>query len=143
MDIFDTQKYIETVKQNNFNIINLLLKEGLEFAIITHTNVIEFNPPIPKEIMEFDKIARFNVYSYSYESSLLTKDSLFFEAGFGEENFGSKLEVPLEAIHQILLDDVTLSLNYHEPKLKNRSNSMDILLNNPKNLKLLKKRRKI
>ena len=142
MEIFESEKYIQLVKQNNYNIIDFLLKEGLEFAIITYTNVIEFNPKIPKEIIEFDKIARFNVYAYSFESSTLTKDSLTFEAGFGEENYGSVLTIPLEAIHQILLDEITLSLNYHEPKLKQKQNSMDILLNNPKNLELLKKRKK-
>ena len=66
-----------------------------------------------------------------------------FEAGFGLENYGSHLTIPLEAIAQIIVNEDILSISYYKPKKEQPKelNSMDILLNNPENLKLLKKKK--
>ena len=142
-NIYNSKAYKELVVKNNFNTIEFLLKEGVEFAIVTYTEVINFNPLIPKEIIEFDKLALFVIANYSFESAILKKDYFSFEAGFGSENFGSILTIPLEAIAQIIVGEDVVTLSHFEPKKEQEPtiNSMDILLNNPENLKLLKRKK--
>jgi len=140
MDIFEKESYRELVIKNCYNTLEFLLKEDLDFAIASFTDVIEFNPKIPKEIIEFDESALFIIANYTKSSSTLTKTHFTFEAGFGEENFGSILSIPLEAIMQIFLGEEVLHISYYEPKIQIEKNSMELLLNNPENQKLLKKK---
>jgi len=140
MEYFEKSSYKELVIKNCYNTLEFLLQEGYDFSIATYTNVIEFNPPIPKEIVEFDESVLFIIANYTKDSSILTKKEFIFEAGFGEDNFGSTLTIPLEAIMQIILDEDILHISYYEPKLKIEKNSMEMLLNNPENQKLLKKK---
>ena len=146
-EFFQSKEYKQLAVQNIHATLELLLKKGVEFSIISHTNVIDFNPVIPKEIITFDEIAMFIIAGYSYESSNLSKTSLSFEAGFGEENFGSVLTIPLEAIVQIAIGEELLLINHFEPKEvvieeEKENSSMDILLNNPENLKLINRKKR-
>jgi stringent starvation protein B len=140
MELFDKKSYKELVIKNCYNSLDFLLKEGVDFSIAVYTNIVTFNPPIPKEIIEFDESALFVIANYTKESCTLTKDKLSFEAGFGVENFGSTVTVPLEAIMQLIYNEDILHISYYEPKVEVQKNSMELLLNNPENKKLLKKR---
>ena len=62
---------------------------------------------------------------------------------FGEYNFGSTVRVPLLAIKQLFLEDDPIILNLSNPsdKKKPSATSMEALLNNPENKKLLKKKK--
>jgi len=138
--LYKKKSYKELSKKNIYNTIEFLLKEGAEFSIIAYANFIDFNPKIPKDIVEFEEITMLMIAGYSFESALLDKDNFSFEAGFGEKNYGSVLSMPLEAIMQIRIDDNLLAINYYEPKKEKKlENSIDILLNNPENQKFLKK----
>jgi len=140
--LYEKKSYKELSKKNIYNTIEFLLKEGVEFSIIAYTNFIDFNPEIPKEIIEFEEITMFMIAGYSFESAVLNRDSFSFEAGFGEQNYGAILTIPLEAIVQIRVDEDLLVVNYYEPKEEPKlENSMNILLNNPENQKLLKKKK--
>ncbi len=144
-EFFQSKEYKELAKKNIHSTLELLFKKGIEFSIIAYTKAIEFNPPIPKEILKFDEIAMFIIAGYSYESSSLNQESFSFEAGFGVENFGSILTIPLEGIVQIAIGEELLLINHHEPKIENQEpevTSMDILLNNPENLKLIKRKKR-
>jgi hypothetical protein len=87
---------------------------------------------------------------YSYESSKLTTETLSFEAGFGESNFGSIVTIPLLAIKQVFLEEYLVALNvaeYTQPIKEevveeDTINSMEMLLKNPNNAKLLKNKKK-
>ena len=141
-EFFQSKEYKELSKKNIHDTLELLLKRGMEFSIISYTNIIDFNPAIPNEIIEFDEIAMFIIAGYSFESSTLNKDTFSFEAGFGVENYGSILSIPLEAIVQIAIGEELLLINHYEPKEvipEEVNNSIDILLNNPENLKLIKR----
>ena len=145
LEVFQSQEYKELSKENLFKTISFLIKNGLEFSIICYTKPINFNPAIPEDVIKFDEIVLFNIMAYSFESCTVDKDNFSFEAGFGAENFGSILTMPLEAIIQINIGEDTLAINYYEPKVqekKEKNNSMDILLNNPENLKLIKRNKR-
>jgi len=142
LELFQNREYKEISKKHLYNIISFLLKEGIEFSIIAYSKFIEFNPKIPKEIMEFDEITMFAIANYTFESATIDRDFLYFEAGFGIENYGSNLKVPLEAIIQVIVDESVVAINYYEPKETiQEKNSMEALLNNPENLKLLKRKK--
>lgn len=142
-ELYQKESYQKLVRENAYNTLEFLLSEDRDFGIVCHTNVVDFNPPIPKDILVFDKITLFLIAGYSRQSATVESQNFSFEAGFGESNFGSFVTVPLEAIAQILLDDEVIYINYFEPKEQNVSNSsMELLLKNPENLKLLKKSKK-
>jgi len=69
---------------------------------------------------------------------------------FGDENFGSLVTVPLLAIKQIFVGEYPITINVSEPSEATEmskpsevdsSKSMEALLNNPENKKLLQKRK--
>ena len=141
--LFKSDDYRELVEKNNYNTIEFLLKMGVDFGIVAYTDFINFNPEIPKSIIDFDRYALFIIAGYSKESAVLNKESLSFEAGFGESNYGSHLTIPLEAIAQIVVGEDIISISLYEPKKRvEPKNSMDLLLNNPENQTLLKKLQK-
>jgi len=139
MKLFEKDSYKNLVIKNNYNTIEFLFKEGIEFSIVAYVDVIDFNPTIPTSVIKFEKQALFAIAGYSYESAVLEEKKLIFEAGFGAQNFGSVLTVPLEAISQIIVDKDIINISYYEPK---KINSMDILLSNPENLKLINKKKR-
>ncbi len=142
-EIFQSKAYKELIKKNNYNTIEFLLKENLEFMVLCYTKPIYFNPPVPEDIILFDEIAMFIISGYTFETASIDKDYFYFEAGFGSENYGSVLTVPLEAVGQIVYSEDILTISHYEPKNQNEKelNSMEILLQNPENLKLLKRKK--
>ena len=140
MDIYQSNNYKENIIKSNYYILKFLLTQNVDFYVVCHTNVIDFNPPVPSSIIEFDELTPFYIANYTLESSVLNKDSLSFETGFGADNFGSILTIPLEAIYQIIYKEELLAINYYKPQKK--KDSMDIFLNNPENLKLFKNNNK-
>ena len=62
-----------------------------------------------------------------------------FEAGFGNENFGSVVKIPLYAIFQIVIDESILYINSVATVEKFnkdlKKNSFNIFKNNPNNKK--------
>jgi len=136
-DIYQTENYRKNIIKSNYYILNFLLTQNVPFTIVCHTNVIDFNPPVPKEIIEFEELTIFNIANFTLESARLSDTNLTIETGFGSENFGSVLTIPLEAIYQIVHKNELVAINYYKPKTI--VDSMDIFLNNPENLKLVKK----
>ena len=80
--------------------------------------------------------------NYSFESATLNKEFLEFEAGFGSENFGAVVQIPLLAIKQIFVGEYPILINIASiPEEAEEIDSMSALLNNPENAKLLKRRK--
>ena len=138
-DIYQNENYRKNIIKSNYYILTFLLTQNVPFSIVCYSDVVNFNPPVPKDIIEFEELTIFNIANFTLESALLNEDSLVIETGFGSENFGSILTIPLEAIYQIAYKNELLAINYYKPKVK--KSSMDIFLNNPENLKLIKKKR--
>jgi hypothetical protein len=91
----------------------------------------------------FQEKVLFLIFEYSFESALLTQDEFSFEAGFGAENFGSKVTLPLLAISEIIVENRPILVNFFSPFKKTEpiKNSMEKLLQNPENQKFLKKKK--
>jgi hypothetical protein len=143
-NLFQTPEYSMIMEDHLRKTISYLFDKNQEFAIACQVKFIDFSPQLPQEIFDtFNETILFILSGYTFQSAKLEQDSLIFEAGFGSENFGSTVSVPLLAIKQLFVGDHPIVLNHIEMKSKmeksSRKNSMDALMNNPKNKKLLKK----
>jgi hypothetical protein len=155
INLFQTPQYRALMREHIFKTITYLFDKEAEFALACEIKYITFDPPLPGEIMDsFQDTVLFILSGYTYESATVNEHLLTFEAGFGEENFGSRASVPLLAIRQIFVGETPIVLNmaYPEPKErlskipgaqkpKTSKNSMEALLSNPENKKLLKKKK--
>ena len=121
------------------------------FGILCKIDNIHFDPPLPADInAEFRPLTLFFLAGYTFETARVESDVLIFEAGFGSENFGSVVTVPLLSIMQIIVDetpvlinlansDVIVEVQKEEIDEGGIENSMASFLNNPENSKFLKK----
>ncbi len=136
------------MKNHTKDLIRYLLEKDLEFGVLAKSEYLEFNPKLPKEITKsFGEFVMFIIANYTLESAYIEGDNFIFEAGFGSENIESVVTVPIESIFQITIDNNPIFVNLSatiKKEIKDSSvkNSMEALLSNPENLKLLKKKKK-
>jgi len=126
------------------DIIDMLLQKGVFFSILTHIDEITFDPILPAEISSgFKPITLFVISEYTFESCTFDDDNLYFEAGFGQQNVGSFVTIPLNSIVQIVLEDTPIFINL-SLRQKKRTNDTDIkkstniFLSNPENKDFIK-----
>ena len=140
------EDYKDILKSHIIDVISLLLDTNQQFQVVSEVDNIEFTPPLPNDIMEsFNDMVMFVIGGYTFETTSIDNDFIYFEAGFGADNFGSKLKIPLLALKQIMVDEYPIVINssdYKEKESKPMKSSMEALMSNPKNRKLLKKRLK-
>ena len=121
------------------DIVELLIQKGVFFSILTNIEDITFDPPLPTEISDnFKPITLFVIAEYTFESCSFDDESLYFEAGFGQQNVGSYVSVPLNSIVQIIIEDTPIFINLslkQETKVKddNIKASTNIFQLNPEN----------
>jgi len=129
-------------------IIHFFTKEQ-NFGILCKIEEVDFNPELPKDInSEFRSLTLFFLAGYTFETARIEDGMLIFEAGFGGDNIGSVVSVPLLSIMQIIVDETPIFINlsvYKEPLEEKKvedtqgvQNSMASFLNNPENSKFLK-----
>ncbi|RRS30219.1 MAG: hypothetical protein P794_07695 [Epsilonproteobacteria bacterium (ex Lamellibrachia satsuma)] len=144
INLFQTPEYRALIEEHIVKTIDYLFSRNQEFALACEVKYINFDPELPLEIRKtFNETVLFILSGYTYETAKLEEGYFSFEAGFGNENFGSTVTVPLLAIKQLFVDDHPIVINLANPvSVKKASkNSMEALLNNPENKKLLKKKK--
>jgi hypothetical protein len=145
INLFQTPEYKALMQDHIIRTIGYLFSKDQEFAIACDIKHVRFDPELPSEILEgFKDTVLFVLSGYTYESAKLEEEYLSFEAGFGEENFGSTVTIPLLAIKQLFVGENPIILNLAQPTPKaeiSKKSSMEALLNNPENKKLLKKKK--
>lgn len=137
-DIIENPNYKELIEKQIQDIIVFLLDNNQEFSITANITPISFNPALPEEIKsQLHKFSLFVLSNYTYTTIEINEEFLSFEAGFGNENFGSVVKIPLHAIFQIIVEDSILYLNSIATVEKfNRDlekNSFNVFKNNPNN----------
>ncbi len=142
--ILGDSEFSQLMKMHIAEILELLMQRGQFFSILTNISNITFDPPLPAEITaNFKPITLFVVAEYTFESSSIDDDFLYFEAGFGQQNVGSVVTVPLNSIVQILIEETPIFINLAmelvpEKKEENIKKSTNIFLSNPENKGLIK-----
>jgi len=127
--------------------LEILLQNGTNFSILTNVAEISFEPDLPEEISStFKPITMFVLAGYTFESCVVDEWGISFEAGFGSDNYGSLVSVPLLSVLQVIVDETPILINLSveveerpKPTSKGVKRSMEALLSNPENEKLLKK----
>ena len=152
INLFQTPEYRTLMQSHISDTITYLFNKDQEFALACEVKYITFSPELPSDILDsFNETVLFILSGYTFESAQLEEGRFSFEAGFGNDNFGSRVSIPLLAIEQIIIGgDKPIVINHAKPLIdeeeKEESNSqkalesssMEALLNNPENKRLLK-----
>jgi len=144
---FQSAEYRKIQKDHLRRTLAFLLENGVEFSLTARIGYLDFDPELPEEIRRgLAPLSLFALSGYTFESCTVDEEALFFEAGFGRENVGAYVRVPLLAIVQVFVGEYPVAVNLAEPvserELPDVGHSMDALLNNPENRRLLKKKKK-
>uniref|UniRef100_UPI0040483E24 hypothetical protein n=1 Tax=Aliarcobacter sp. TaxID=2321116 RepID=UPI0040483E24 len=139
-DIIENEEYKNLVEVQIKENILFLLDKNQEFSITANIESATFNPELPKVIKEqMHKFSLFVLSNYTYSTVKIESNYLSFEAGFGSENFGSVVKIPLHSIFQIVVDESILYINSVATVDKFnkdlKKNSFNIFKNNPNNKK--------
>ncbi len=146
MKKLETSAYQELMKEHIYATVEYMFNEDQEFGVACETSNVSFEPNLPTELREsLPDVTLFMLANYSFETASIDIDYISFEAGFGSENFGSLVHIPLLAVKQIFVDEYPILINISamdivEEKEDEPIDSMAALLNNPENAKLLKKK---
>lgn len=150
-DIIKSSSFARLMENHLRDMLIYLFENDQNFGILCKIEHVTFDPPLPQHINdEFRSMTLFFLAGYTFESARIDHDVLIFEAGFGQENIGSFVSVPLLSIVQIIIDDTPAFVNLAMPqeqhpainidKHEGVQNSMSALLSNPENQKFLKKK---
>jgi len=150
-NLIEDKSFVRLMKQNLQDVIIMLFEKEQNFGILCKIEDVSFYPELPEEMMhEFRPLTLFFLAGYTFETAHIENDILIFEAGFGSDNFGSVVSVPLVSILQVIVDETPIMINVaiekeelakiakevDEGGVKNSTNSF---LSNPENSKFLKK----
>ena len=148
-DIVKNDAYAQIMRNHIQELLIFLFEQQQNFGILCKIEHLSFDPELPKHISdEFRPMTLFFLAGYTFESARIDDDTLIFEAGFGSENIGSFVHVPLLSIMQIIIDETPVFVNLSTPKSEESNhqpahdegvkNSMAALLSNPENTKFIK-----
>ena len=142
---FQTDAFRAIMQEHLYNVLAFLLEEGQEFAVAAEVEQMEIIPELPRDLRKsFGETALFVLAGYTFESAWMDEETLVFEAGFGDENLGADVRIPLLAIKQIFVGEYPIAINVTSPEPwssaepQSPDRSMEALLRNPENRKLLK-----
>ena len=148
INLLQTPEYRALIQSHIYETIKYLFSQNQEFALACEVKYITFTPELPAEIKNsFEDTVLFILSGFTFESAQLNDDYFSFEAGFGSENFGSTVSLPLLGVKQIFVGDSPILINLAHPELASekkkedsasKKSSMEALLSNPENKKLLK-----
>ena len=137
--ILQMPEFIKIKEKHAKEILEFLIPNAKEFDILCSAEEITFNPELPKHITSaFGEVLVFSIANYTLSTAQIIDNKLTFEAGFGEENIGSVVSVPLSAIIQITEEETPLFINVAatlpKPKPEKPKNPFEL---NPRNKKFM------
>lgn len=147
-NIVKDDKFARLMQKNIEDMIIYLFDSEQNFGILCKIDDAHFEPELPSEIQNsFRDLTLFFLAGYTFDTARIEDDCLIFEAGFGSENIGSVVTVPLLSIMQIIIDETPILINLAAQIKKKKSkssksgveNSMASFLSNPENAKFIKK----
>ena len=146
LENLETSKYKELMKDHLLATIEYMFDANQEFGIACEISAVTFTPDLPDDLKSsLPTVTLFMLANYSFESAKVDEENISFEAGFGSENFGALVSVPLLAVKQLFVSEYPVLINISSPYESEIEeapiDSMAALLNNPENAKLLKKKK--
>ncbi|EHP29314.1 hypothetical protein SMGD1_0787 [Sulfurimonas gotlandica GD1] len=147
--VINNKEFTQLMQKHMQELIVHFFSKEQNFGILCKIEDALFEPALPKEIVsEFRPLTLFFLAGYTFETAHIQDNCLIFEAGFGAENFGSLVRVPLVSIMQIIVDETPVMINLATHKSQEKSNkisnpkgvkdSMASFLSNPENSRFVK-----
>ena len=148
-NVIEDREFALIMQKNIQDLVIHFFHKEQNFGILCKIEEVSFEPELPESInSEFRPLTLFFLAGYTFETARIEGDYLIFEAGFGADNFGSVVSVPLLSIMQIIIDESPIFINLSEYKkvdeIKQKpsdagvKNSMASFLSNPENSKFIK-----
>ena len=148
-NVIEDRQFAALMQKNIENLIVHFFEKEQNFGILCKIEEISFDPPLPEGInSEFRPLTLFFLAGYTFDTARVEGDFLVFEAGFGTQNIGSFVTVPMLSIMQIIVDETPVLINlasykgsHPDKKDVDKSgieNSMASFLSNPENSKFIK-----
>jgi len=149
-NVIEDSDFARLMQQNIQDLIIHFFEKEQNFGILCKIEEVSFDPVLPSEVnSEFRPLTLFFLAGYTFETARIEENMLIFEAGFGAENYGSIVSVPLLSVMQIIIDETPVFINLATLKeipaenktgedKKGEANSMASFLSNPENQKFLK-----
>ena len=149
-NVINDKDFAILMQKNIQDLIIHFFEKEQNFGILCKIEEASFEPNLPENIeSEFRSLTLFFLAGYTFETARIEDGFLVFEAGFGSDNFGSIVTVPLLSIMQIIVDETPVLINlstYREESVIKKEvdeggveNSMASFLSNPENSKFIKK----
>ena len=148
INILGDGKFVDMMQRHIEELLLYLFEKDQSFGILCKIEHLTFEPELPHHISsEFRPMTLFYLAGYTFDSARIDGERLIFEAGFGAENIGSFVTVPLPSIMQVIIDETPIFINHAIYKSQKKSeekheggieNSMASFLSNPENSKFLK-----
>ncbi len=149
-NVIEDNDFALMMQRNIEDLIIHFFDKEQNFGILCKIEDVSFEPVLPQTInAEFRPLTLFFLAGYTFETARIVGDSLVFEAGFGSENIGSLVSVPMLSIMQVIVDETPVLINlatYKHIKEVDKKvdedgvqNSMASFLSNPENSKFVKK----
>ena len=148
--LINDRDFAQLMQKNIQDLVIHFFDREQNFGILCKIEAISFEPELPENInSEFRPLTLFFLAGYTFETARIVDDMLVFEAGFGGDNFGSLVSVPLLSIMQVIVDETPVLINLanydaqeafskKETNSGGIENSMASFLSNPENSKFLK-----
>lgn len=150
-NVINDKDFADLMRKNLQDLVVHFFQKEQNFGVLCKIEEVSFEPALPENInSEFRPLTLFFLAGYTFETAKVFGDCLVFEAGFGAENYGSVVTVPLLSIMQIIIDETPVMINLasyqkvqqvkqHEAQQDGIENSMASFLSNPENSKFFKK----
>lgn len=147
--VINDKEFTQLMQKHMEELIIHFFEKEQNFGILCKIEDAHFEPSLPKDIVsEFRPLTLFFLAGYTFETAHIQDKHLIFEAGFGSDNFGSLVRVPLISIMQIIVDETPVMINLatRQPEPKHKKilnpkgveNSMASFLSNPENSRFVK-----
>ncbi len=142
-EVIESNDFKNLMAKQIHEMISFLLEKNSEFAVTVNVQGATFSPTLPKSIeTKLSKFSLFVLSNYTYTTIKIDEHIMSFEAGFGSENFGSTVTIPLESIFQIVIEDSILLINpvatvekFNTSSKASLHKSINVFKNNPNNQK--------
>ncbi|MEM5558548.1 hypothetical protein AAHK07_08495 [Aliarcobacter cryaerophilus] len=139
-NIIENLEFQELIQNHCKEQLDFFISKGIDFSVVANISNITFNPELPNSIKEnLSKFSLFTLTGYTFQSAYIKEECLYFEAGFGKDNFGSLVQIPFSSIFQIIKNDnivfINISATLESINQNPKNNSMNVFKKNPNNSK--------
>ena len=147
IDLVKEREFQEMMEAHIKDMLIYFLETEQPFGLLCNLEHVTFDPPLPSDLAAMlQDVTLFMIAGFTFESFEVEEHTLFFEAGFGPENFGSVVSMPILSVFQLLVEETPLLVNMARPPAKREEeresgvkSSLETFLSNPENRKFFKK----